>query len=184
MTTFTPSMTLEAFLQLPDTQPASEFIRGTIIQKPMPQGEHSRIQGQVCAAINQLAEPPKLAYAFPELRCVFGGDAIVPDVAVFRWSRISRTPSGRIANRFDTHPDWAIAMLSPEQSQTTVLEKLLHCSQQGSELGWLIDPNTETVLIVFPEQRVQILRGDTQLPVLNDLDLSLTPQKVFGWLSL
>lgn len=184
MTTFTPSMTLAAFLQLPDTQPASEFIRGAIVQKPMPQGEHSRIQGQVCAAINQVAEPPKLAYAFPELRCVFGGDAIVPDVAVFRWSRIPRTPSGRIANRFDTHPDWAIEILSPEQSQTTVLEKLLHCSQQGSELGWLIDPNTESVLIVFPEQRIQILRGDTELPVLSDLALSLTPQKVFGWLSL
>lgn len=33
---------LEAFLELPETKPASEFINGQIIQKVMPQGEHSR----------------------------------------------------------------------------------------------------------------------------------------------
>ncbi len=34
---------LEEFLQLPETKPASEFIDGKIIQKPIPQGEHSQI---------------------------------------------------------------------------------------------------------------------------------------------
>ena len=32
--------TLEEFLQLPETEPASEYIHGQINQKPMPQGEH------------------------------------------------------------------------------------------------------------------------------------------------
>jgi Uma2 family endonuclease len=35
---------LEEFLQLPETRPASEYIDGKIIQKPMPQGEHSTLQ--------------------------------------------------------------------------------------------------------------------------------------------
>lgn len=35
--------TLEEFLQLPETEPASEYIDGHIIQKPMLQGEHSAI---------------------------------------------------------------------------------------------------------------------------------------------
>jgi Uma2 family endonuclease len=35
------SWTLEAFLQLPETKPASEYLDGQIIQKPMPQGKHS-----------------------------------------------------------------------------------------------------------------------------------------------
>ena len=38
------SLTLEEFLQLPETDPTSEYINGRIIQKPMPQGEHSAIQ--------------------------------------------------------------------------------------------------------------------------------------------
>ena len=33
-------LTLEEFLELPETTPASEYIDGKIIQKPMPQGEH------------------------------------------------------------------------------------------------------------------------------------------------
>lgn len=33
-----PKPTLEEFLKLPETEPASEFIDGEIIQKPSPQG--------------------------------------------------------------------------------------------------------------------------------------------------
>jgi Uma2 family endonuclease len=35
----------------------------------MPQGEHSTLQGSLVTAINGIAKPQKLAYAFPELRC-------------------------------------------------------------------------------------------------------------------
>ncbi|CAD5927903.1 hypothetical protein PCC9214_01089 [Planktothrix tepida] len=182
--TTTPKLTLEEFLQQPETKPAQEFINGQIRPKPMPQGEHSLIQGKLCEVINAVAEPHKIAYAFPELRCSFGGNAIVPDVVVFRWERISRTSSGRIANRFEVHPDWSIEILSPEQSQTKVLGNLLHCSQNGTELGWLIDPDEETVLIVFADQRVQLLRGDTPLPILTEIKLQLTVNQIFEWLIL
>ena len=73
-------LTLSEFLQIPETKPASEFINGNIIQKPMPKGRHSRLQAQLCATINQVTESAKIAYAFPELRCSFGDRSIVPDV--------------------------------------------------------------------------------------------------------
>jgi Uma2 family endonuclease len=184
MTTVTQPLTLEEFLKLPETNPASEFINGEIIQKPMPQGEHSRLQFKLCAVINEVAEPKKIAIAFPELRCTFGGDAVVPDVVVFRWERIPVRPSGRIANRFEIHPDWSIEILSPDQSQIKVLGKLLHCSQHGTELGWLIDPEEESILVVFPEQRVQLIRGTAPLPILSEMELELTVEQVFGWLRL
>jgi Uma2 family endonuclease len=184
MVTVAKSLTLEEFLQLPETKPASEFIDGQMNQKPMPQGEHSRLQAKLCEGINQVAEPARIAYAFPELRCTFGGASIVPDVAIFRWERIPRTDSGRVSNRFNIHPDWAIEILSPDQSQTKVLGNLLHCSQHGTELGWLLDPAEESILIVFADQRVQLLSGDRPLPILNSIPLLLTVEQVFGWLSL
>ncbi|MBD1916260.1 MULTISPECIES: Uma2 family endonuclease [Cyanophyceae] len=180
----TKSLTLEQFLQRPETKPASEFFQGEVVQKPMPQGEHSTLQGELCDRINQIAKSQQIAYAFPELRCVFGGNAIVPDVTVFRWGRIPRQPSGRVANRFELHPDWAIEILSPEQSQTKVLEKLLYCSEHGTEIGWLIDPEVDSILTVAAGQRVQILNGDRLLPILSEIPLSLTAEQVFGWLSL
>ncbi|MEY3304546.1 MAG: hypothetical protein RLZZ139_2919, partial [Cyanobacteriota bacterium] len=88
---------LETFLELPETKPASEFINNKISQKPMPQGKHSRLQSKFSAYINQVVEELKIAYAFTELRCTFGGASIVPDIAVLRWERIPRDPDGQIA---------------------------------------------------------------------------------------
>ncbi len=146
-----PPLTLNAFLQLAETQPAQEYINHRVGQKPMPQGTHSLFQVALCKAIDSAAEPQRIAKAFSELRCVFGGAAIVPDVSVFRWQRIPRQPSGRIANRFESYPDWAIEILSPDQSQTRPLEKLLHCVEHGTELGWLLDPEAESILTLSSE---------------------------------
>jgi len=176
------TLTLEQFLNLPETEPPSEFSQGIITQKPMPQGEHSLLQGELCEAINQAARSQKIARAFPELRCTFGGQSIIPDISVFRWSRIPLTPAGRIENRFFIHPDWSIEILSPDQSLTKVLSHLLHCSLNGAELGWLVDPLEESVLVVLPEQRVQLLTGDAALPVLQGIELTLTVNQVFSWL--
>lgn len=179
-----PQLTLDEFLKLPETEPASDFINGEIIQKPMPQAEHSRLQMKLGNVINNVTESPKIAYAFSELRCTFGGASIVPDLAVFRWDRIVKTPSGRIANRCEIHPDWAIEILSPDQKLKKVLNKLLHCSRNGTELGWLLNPEDESVLAVFPGQRVELYEGADQLPVLEGIELELTAEQVFGWLSL
>lgn len=175
---------IEEFLQLPETEPASEFIHGQIIQKPMPQGEHSQLQIDLCETINQITKPQKIAKAFPKLRCIFGGLAIVPDIAVFRWERIPRLPSGRIANRFEIHPDWVIEIISPEQKYKQVLSKLLHCADYGTELGWLVDSDDESILVVDSDRRVKELKNSDYLPVLTGIELNITVQKVFSWLSL
>jgi Uma2 family endonuclease len=178
----TKSLTLEKFLQLPETKPASEFINGEIIQKSMPQGEHSRLQSKLCSVINQVTETAKIAYAFSELRCTFGSKSIVPDISIFRWSEIPRLANGRIANRFEINPNWAIEILSPNQSQTKVLGNLLHCAEFGSELGWLIYPEEASVLAVLPGAKVKLLQGDDSLPVIDGIDLKLKVKEIFQWL--
>lgn len=65
------SLSLDEFLAMPETEPASEFIDGEIIQKEMPKGRHSPLQLKLCVAINGVAEEPKIAYALPEFRCTF-----------------------------------------------------------------------------------------------------------------
>lgn len=184
MVTTANSLTLAEFLQCPETEPASEFMQGEVSQKPMPQGQHSRLQFKLCNVIASVVEAPKIAGVFPELRCTFGGVSIAPDVVVVRWERIPRQSSGRVANRFNLHPDWAIEIFSPDQSQTKVLGNLLHCSEQGTELGWLLDPAADSILVVFADQRVQLLSGDRPLPVLQDIPLALTATEVFSWLSV
>lgn len=175
-------LTLEDFLKLSETEPASEFINGEITQKIMPQGKHSSIQVDLCEEINHVAKKQKIAKAFPELRCNFAGQSIVPDIVVFKWERIPLDSSGNISNRFNTYPDWAIEILSPEQSLTKVLAKLLLCSRNGTELGWLINPEDQSILVVFPEQKIELYEGNNSLPILTGINLELTAETVFSWL--
>lgn len=175
-------LTLEAFLKQPETIPASEFIDGRVEQKPMPQGKHSRLQLRFCDQVNECAESVQIAMAFPELRCTFGGRSIVPDAAVFRWERIPFDADGEVANAFETHPDWTVEILSPDQTTTKVIRNILHCLKHGSLLGWLIDPEERVILVFRPEQAPTELVGDEVLPVLPGLALVLTVNDVFAWL--
>ena len=182
----TPSktLTLEAFLQLPETKPAGEYLDGQIIQKPMPQGKHSAIQTELAPAINGAVKPQKIARAFAELRCTFGGRSTVPDISVFTWNRIARDETGDVANVFQLAPDWTIEILSPDQSQTKVTKNILHCLEYETQMGWLIDPDERTVFIYRPQQQIQVFDQLNQ-PLLVPAfagELQLTVGELFGWL--
>ncbi len=178
------SLTLAEFLQRPETKPASEFIAGKISQKPMPKGRHSRLQGKLISEINRVTEDAKIAYAFPELRCSFGDRSIVPDIAVFCWSRIPFLANGEVPDRFELPPDWIIEILSPEQQPNKVIGKILYSIERGSELGWFLDPDDRSVL-VFHRDRPPTLREDKDtIPVLGGIELNITVERLFSWLKM
>lgn len=177
-------LTLEDFLRQPETEPASEYIDGLVIQKPMPQGEHSAIQTELAPAINQIVKPTQTARAFTELRCTFGGRSIVPDISVFIWNRIPRKDSGSIANVFAIAPDWTIEILSPEQSQTKVTKNILHCLNNGAQMGWLIDPAEQSVFAYRPDRPTAVY-DDPQAPLPVPAfaeGFTLSVEGLFSWL--
>ncbi len=177
-------LTLAEFLQLPETEPPSEYINGQIIQKPMPQGKHSKLQGRLVAVINDLTEKSQIALALPELRCTFGGRSIIPDIAVFTWSRIPLDEEGDIANVFAAQPDWTIEILSPDQNQMKVTSNILHCLNAGCQMGWLIHPGVKSVL-AYPADRQPIFLQEPEqlLPIPEFIaDFKLSVGELFSWL--
>ncbi|AFY37579.1 protein of unknown function DUF820 [[Leptolyngbya] sp. PCC 7376] len=179
-----PQISLQDFLVCPETKPVSEYINGKIIQKPIPKGKHSRLQLKLCNRINAVTEDSQIAYALPELRCSFGDRSIVPDVAVFDWSRIPFEADGEVPDNFLLYPDWTIEILSPEQSPNRVTGNILYCLEHGCQLGWLIDPGDRSILIFQPNQQPQLLRENNQLIVLPNISLKLTVNEVFCWLKM
>ncbi len=185
MTTTIKSITLTEFLKLPETEPYSEFIDSQIYQKPMPQGKHSTLQIRLADTINGVGFPQQVAYAFPELRCTFGGRSIVPDIAFFKWERIPFDTDGEVANTFELPPDWTIEILSSNQSQTKVTDNILFCIRNQTKLGWLIDPEEKAIICFQPNQLPEIMRQPKEiLPVPDFLELQLTVGQVFDWLKL
>lgn len=179
-----PRVTLAEFLQLPETQPASEYIDGAIIQKPMPKSRHSRLQGKLLETINAVIEPQRIAYAFPELRCTFGDRSIVPDIAVLCWQNIRFDDNGEPVDDIFVSPDWTIEILSPDQSANRVTGNLLHCLNHGCQLAWLIDPSDRSVLVFRPQQQPELYQSSDRLAVLDEIELVLTPEQVFNWLKM
>ncbi|MBD2484505.1 Uma2 family endonuclease [Planktothrix sp. FACHB-1365] len=142
---------------------------------------HCLIEGHLCEIINRFYQRQKIAQAFLKLPCYFGGKTIIPDISVFRCDRIPVISSGENYQELTIYPDWSIEILSLQQNPTKILGNLLYCSEYGTELGWLIDPVEATVLVVLPEQRVQLLQGEAKLPVLPGIDLDLTIDQVLDW---
>jgi Uma2 family endonuclease len=178
------SISLVEFLKQPETKPASEYIDGHIIQKPMPRTRHARLQGKLMDVLNRVAESERIAYAFPELRYTFGNRSIVPDIAVLRWENIKFDENGEPIDNVLIAPDWTIEILSPDQSSNRVAGNILHCLNQGCQLGWLIDPGDRSILVFQPKQQPEYCHDTDSLTVLDGLALTLTPEQVFNWLKM
>src|SRR5919204_4704254 len=89
-----PRMTLEQFLKLREKKPPLEYEDGEVTQKVSPKTRHIVLQVWLVEELNRRLRGRKVAMAFPELRVTFGGRSYVPDVSVFRWERLPRTPEG------------------------------------------------------------------------------------------
>ena len=177
-------ISLAEFLALPDTKPASEYINGEIVQKPMPQGQHSIIQLELGMEINQALRRKGIATAFSELRCTFGGRSIVPDLTVFEDTRIPSNEDGDIENVFNIPPDWTIEILSPDQNTTKVLKNINHCLSYGTQMGWLIDPKERLIFVMGIDRTFQIIdEPNTVLPVPDFAkEIQLSVEQLFSWI--
>ncbi|MEM1427558.1 MAG: Uma2 family endonuclease [Cyanobacteria bacterium P01_H01_bin.130] len=175
-------LTLAEFLDLPETQPASEFGAGRTHQKPMPQGKHSAIQQCMLILLNELRRQ-KVARPFPELRCTFDDRSIVPDVAIFQWDNIARDEDGSIANIIQRSPDWTIEILSPRQSPFRPTSNIIHCLDHGCAMGWLIVPEDMAVLVYSPDGTQYFEEPSDRLPVPEFAgDLAITIQDLIDCL--
>ncbi|MCY7331686.1 MAG: Uma2 family endonuclease [Pseudanabaena sp. CAN_BIN31] len=182
-------LSLDDFLEMPETEPESEYFDNEIIQKSFAGGKHSVIQGELPFFINQNLRSKRIARAFLELRCTFGGMSIVPDISVFRWERIVRDPDSRIANIFNILPDWMIEILSPDQRQGKLVKKILFALEHGTEIAWLLDPDEELIFIYRANQTlyqtVELCDRPEQVLPMPDfaINLQLTVENIFNWLN-
>jgi Uma2 family endonuclease len=101
------------------------------------------------------------------------------------WERIPRNIDGTVANIFAIAPDWTIEILSPEQRQTKVVKNIMHCLKHGTQMGWLIDPDEQTVFVYQPRKEVEIfdkVNESLLMPTFTE-GLQLSVGELFDWLA-
>src|SRR5215212_3770336 len=113
--TTTRHLTLDEFLALPETKPASEYECGEVTRKPMPDPAHSLLQIFLASLILQAAVRLQRGRAATELRCTFGPRdgkrSYVPDIVYYSRERM---PTGNILEQrfLPAAPDLAVEVLS------------------------------------------------------------------------
>ena len=174
-------LTLEQFLRRPEKKPALEYDDGVVTQKVSPRFRHARLQGELTTLVNQFGWPRKLALALPELRATYDRRSTVPDVAVYVWDRIGRTPDGQYVDEYFTPPDLAIEIASPDQSATSLVRKCMWYVAHGVRIALLVDPDDQTVMLFRPDVATQALRDDDAIDVADVLPgFELKVSELFG----
>lgn len=165
----TKPMTLQEFLTLPEEKPALEFFDGVVSQKVSPKFQHGLLQGALVERINGFSRPKRVGIAVPELRCIFAGATVVPDVAFIAWERLPRDANHRAANDFFAAPDLAIEIVSPDQSANALYRRCLWYVQHGVRIALQVDPDDVSILRFEAGRAPEVLRGSDRI----DLDAVL-----------
>jgi Uma2 family endonuclease len=149
-----------------------------------PEASHGKIQARMGAILDDFARPRGLGEAFVELRFSFGGRSMLPDVAFLLEAHVPRDATGRIPPIPIAHaPDLHVEVRSPSQTLRRQSAKVEHSIAHGCPLGWLIDPDRDTIDVFRPgHEPVRlpadgVLEGDPVLP-----GFRLPAAEVFGWL--
>ncbi|MGH2602634.1 MAG: Uma2 family endonuclease, partial [Dehalococcoidia bacterium] len=110
----------------------------------------------------------RIAMAFTEIRTTFAGRSPVPDIGVYRWSRIPRTADGLIETYFRTPPDIAVEIFSPGQVLGDERNKCRWYVANGVPIALFVHHPSRTVTRFTPDGE-QRLAGDDRI----DLDAVL-----------
>jgi Uma2 family endonuclease len=171
-----PLMTTEEMLALPENGVERWLINGRLREKPMTVRNrwHSRIMARVCYLLERWLEQQ------PEPRGqVLGGEAGVrlrrnPDVTVgidvvYISAELAAHQPGD-TRLIDGVPTLVVEILSPNDTQEEINEKIDTYRQAGVPLLWIINPHDRAVFIYRPGTELeavnvlQELSGEPELP--------------------
>ena len=172
--TVTRHLTLEEFLELPETEPASEYVCGEVYQKPMPTNAHGALQLYMAMLIYQFLAHTRLGRVRTEWRCIFGPPGrqrpYIPDVVYVSFERLPPVDAADVPY-LRMAPDLAVEILSPDESARRFAAKLRFYLLHGVRLVWVVDPLAQTITVYTPgpaDERVlgvgDVLDGGDVLP--------------------
>jgi Uma2 family endonuclease len=165
-------LSLEEFLQLPEEEPALEYVDGEVRRKVSPNLRHGLLELKLVEA----ARRNRVALAVPEVRATFGGQSRVPDVSVFRWERVQRDAQGEAIDDVLIPPDIAIEVVSASQSVNALLRRCRWYVRNSVEIALLVDPANRSVVAFLGDGTVHEWRADDRIEleqVIPQFDLTV-----------
>jgi len=140
-----------------------ELIDGILVEKAMASYE-SYLGGILLTYVNNFLEIHDLGVALDAkgyLR-LFPGRIRIPDVSFISWKRMPNQtlPDEKI---WSLSPDLAVEILSEDNTEAEMEQKLADYFGSGTKLAWLVDPATRTVRVYTSPKKAKLLTENDTL---------------------
>ena len=144
-------------ITLPEAKPAYEWVNGRALQKVSPKRKHGLAQMRFGIALEAWAEQSKAGTVATEWRFRIQppGEVrrpLVPDVAFLSYERLSLDEQERTEEP-NVAPDVVVEVLSQYDRRRDVEEKVRVYLAAGTDVVFLVDPESEIVIVRDREGR-------------------------------
>jgi Uma2 family endonuclease len=168
---------------LPETKPETEWILGRPVQKVSPTRTHSRLQSAFLLAIDAWGADRGQAGPEWRFRASPPGEDIrplVPDVAYLSYERL-RPLSEHDRELPPVPPEIVVEILSPDDREKRVLEKIRVYRAWGVDLILIVDPAARRVEVYERSGDVWSCGADEEMLTPQTFpDLHLPVRAIFG----
>jgi Uma2 family endonuclease len=87
------------------------------------------------------------------------GAALSPDTSWISHERLAKLTKAQKRKFIPLCPDFVVELTSPSNRLRAVKRKMVEWMENGAQLGWLIDPERQTVIVYRPNQEPQEHEG-------------------------
>jgi Uma2 family endonuclease len=129
-----------------------QLIDGELLVLPRPALPHAQTTSNAGADINSKfgrSQPPGGWWILDEPELHLGADALVPDLAGWKRSRLAVLPSQPFLT---LAPDWVLEVLTPTTASIDRVSKARIYAREGVQWLWFIDPLARTIEVNRLEQ--------------------------------
>ena len=181
MATATALMTAEEYAALPDLGRPTELVRGEIIEMNVPTPRHGQVCGNTCYLVRQYKQSHDTGHVATNDAGVLTArdpDTVRgPDVWFISYKKVPRGPLP--AKYLDVAPDVAFEIKSPSDIWTEILAKVAEYLEAGVGVVCVLDPETESARVFYPDRPFEILTGDDELTFPEHLPGFRVPVRLF-----
>jgi Uma2 family endonuclease len=158
-------MTAEELGCLPDTGMRYELVRGVLVEMTPAGGWHGERAIQIAGPLWSFVYPRNLGQVYiAETGFVLATNPDVvraSDVAFVRSERLP--PHDERKGYLPFAPDLAVEVVSPNDRQSDVMDKVLEYLDGGTQLVWVVEPHRRVVTVWTPDRTAHILTDGDEL---------------------
>ena len=156
-------VTAEEFYKLPDSPHGGkmELVRGEVIRHAPVGGPHGTFAAELTTGLGLFNRAHKLGNIGLEVgfRIAIGPDTVLsPDVHFVRADRLADGRSMPAAF-FPGAPDLAVEIVSPDDTDREVQEKVDAYLAAGTTRVWVVRPRQESVTVHYPDRTTRTFRN-------------------------